>query len=73
MAELALDRSQVAGFFHQMLAHGVAGVVRSVTFNAGHPADPIPGGADHLRIQPAVAVGGGSWRNKQRRWASFVI
>jgi hypothetical protein len=29
----------VAGFFNQVLAHDVAGVVRGVAFNTGEPAD----------------------------------
>ncbi len=33
VAELALDRGQVAGFFNQLLAHGVASVMRGVAFD----------------------------------------
>ena len=69
MAELALDCGQVAGFFDQVLAHGVAGVVRGVAFNTGEPADLVPGGVNHLWIQPTVAVRIGDRRKKQRRWA----
>ena len=74
MPELALDGFQVAGFFNQVLAHGVAGVLRGVAFNTCEPADLVPGGVDHLRVQPAVAVRGGGQRKKQRQRAlSFKI
>ena len=50
MAKLALHRSQVAGFFDQVLAHGVPGVVRGVALNLSESADFIPGGIDYPGI-----------------------
>ena len=59
MTELSLNRGDIAGFLDEVPAHGVAGVVRGVAFNSSQPADLIPGGVDHLRVQSAVAVGVG--------------
>ena len=62
MAELALDCGDVAGFFDEVPAHGVSGVVGGVAPYPGQFAYLIPNRVDHPGVEAAVAVGVGGRR-----------
>jgi hypothetical protein len=59
VAELALDRGDVAGLLDQVLAHGVPGVVRGVASDLCELADLVPDGVDYVGAKSAVALGDG--------------
>lgn len=72
MAKLALDGSQVAGFFNQVLAHGVAGIMGRVALDASQTTYLIEHRIDHPGVETTVAVGVGCRRKKQRRRFPFL-
>ena len=63
MAELSLDCGDVAGFFDEVPAHGVAGVVGGVAPYPGQITNLIPNGVDYSGVEAAVAVGVCGWGN----------
>ncbi len=67
MAELSLNRCDIAGFLDKVPAHGVAGVMGRVTFDAGQTAYLVEHRIDHPGVETTVAVGVGGRRKKQRR------
>lgn len=73
VAELSLNRCDVAGLLDEVPAHGVAGVMGRVALDAGKAAYLVEHGIDHPRVEPAVAVGVGGCGKKQRRRLPFFI
>jgi len=72
VAELSLNRRDIAGFLDGVPAHGMADVMGRVTLDAGQAAYLVEHRIDHPGVETAVAVGVGDRRKKQRRRFSFL-
>jgi hypothetical protein len=59
VAELSLNRCDIAGFLYEMPAHGMTGVMGRVTLDAGQVAYLVKHRIDHPGIETTVAVGVG--------------
>ena len=67
VAELSLNRRDIAGFLDEVPAHGVAGVMGRMALDAGQAACLVEHRIDHPGVETTVAVGVGGRRKKQRR------
>ena len=67
VAELPLNRGDIAGFLDEVPAHGVAGVMGRMALDTGQAADLVEHRVDHPGVETTVAVGVGGCRYKQRR------
>ena len=72
MAELSLNRRDIAGFLDGVPAHGMADVMGRVTLDAGQAAYLVEHRIDHLGVETTVAMGVGFRRKKQRRRLPFL-
>ena len=59
MTELSLNRCNIPGFSDEVPAHGMAGVMGRVTFDAGQAAYFVEHRVDHPGVETTVAVGVG--------------
>ncbi len=59
VAELPLNRCDIAGFLDEVPAHGMAGVMGRVTLDAGQAAYLVEHRIDHSGVETTVAVGVG--------------
>ena len=59
VAELSLNRCDIAGFLNEVPAHGVAGVMGRVAFDAGQVAYLVEHRVDHPGVETTVTVGVG--------------
>ena len=63
MAELPLNRRDIAGFLYEVPPHGVVpGVMGRVTLDAGQAAHFLEHRIDHPGVETTVAVGVGGRR-----------
>ena len=67
MTELSLDRCDISCFLDEVPAHGMAGVMGSMSLDAGQAAYLVEHRIDHPGIETTVAVGVGG-RQKKQRW-----
>ena len=68
VAELPLNRGDIAGFLYEVPTHGMAGVPGRVTLHAGQAAYLV----EHPGVETTVGVGVGGRRKKQRRRFPFL-
>jgi hypothetical protein len=59
VTELSLNRCDIPGFPDEVPAHGMAGVMGRVTFDAGQAAYFVEHRVDHPGVETTVAVGVG--------------
>ena len=57
MAELSLNRRNIAGFLNEVSSHGVPGIMGRVTLDAGQAAYFDEHCIDHPGVETTVAVG----------------
>ncbi len=67
VAELPLNRDDIAGFLNEVPAHGMAGVMGRMAIEAGQGAQLVEYRIDHPGVETTVAVGVGCRRKKQCR------